>query len=97
MDEKLSFIAECLRGASPAASSGAEAGPHPAYPQAGEEVSGSDRHRFQPMIVGMKRLRAVVPPLEEDRYMAPDIEAAVALVRAGALVEAAGPEEMPGW
>ena len=43
------------------------------------------------------RLRAVVPPLEEDRYMAPDIEAAVGLVRAGALVEAAGPEGMPGW
>ena len=43
------------------------------------------------------RLRAVVPPLEEDRYMAPDIEAAVALVRTGALVEAAGPEGMPGW
>ena len=37
------------------------------------------------------------PPLEEDRYMAPDIEAAVGLVRAGALVEAAGPEGMPGW
>ena len=43
------------------------------------------------------RLRAVVPPLEEDRYMAPDIEAAVDLVRAGALVEAVGPEGMPGW
>ena len=43
------------------------------------------------------RLRAVVPPLEEDRYMAPDIEAAVGLVRAGALVEAAGPDGMPGW
>ena len=28
------------------------------------------------------RLRAVVPPLEEDRYMAPDIEAAVDLARA---------------
>ncbi|MDE0253629.1 MAG: histidine ammonia-lyase [Rhodospirillaceae bacterium] len=43
------------------------------------------------------RLRAVVPPLEEDRYMAPDIEAAVDLARAGALVEAVGPEGMPGW
>ena len=43
------------------------------------------------------RLRAVVPPLEEDRYMAPDIEAAVGLARAGALVEAVGPEGMPGW
>ncbi len=43
------------------------------------------------------RLRAVVPPLEEDRYMAPDIEAAVGLARAGALVEAVGPDGMPGW
>ena len=43
------------------------------------------------------RLRAVVPPLEEDRYMAPDIEAAVDLARAGALVEAVGPDGMPGW
>ena len=43
------------------------------------------------------RLRAVVPPLEEDRYMAPDIEAAVDLVHHGALVEAVGPEGMPGW
>ncbi len=43
------------------------------------------------------RLRAVVPPLEEDRYMAPDIEAAVDLARDGALVEAVGPEGMPGW
>ena len=43
------------------------------------------------------RLRAVVPPLEGDRYMAPDIEAAVGLVRAGALVEAVGPDGMPGW
>ncbi len=43
------------------------------------------------------RLRSVVPPLEEDRYMAPDIEAAVDLARAGALVEAVGPEGMPGW
>ena len=43
------------------------------------------------------RLRAVVSPLEEDRYMAPDIEAAVGLVRTGALVEAAGPDGMPGW
>ena len=45
----------------------------------------------------LARLRAVVPPLEEDRYMAPDIEAAVDLARAGALVEAVGPEGMPGW
>ncbi len=43
------------------------------------------------------RLRSIVPPLEEDRYMALDIEAAVDLARAGALVEAVGPDGMPGW
>jgi histidine ammonia-lyase len=36
------------------------------------------------------KLRAVVPTLEEDRYFAPDIEQATALVRAGALPGAAG-------
>ncbi len=38
------------------------------------------------------RLRQDVPPLAEDRYMAPDIETAAALVREGALVAAAGLE-----
>jgi histidine ammonia-lyase len=32
------------------------------------------------------RVRAVVPKLEDDRYFAPDIAAAVALVRSGAVV-----------
>ncbi len=36
------------------------------------------------------RLRATVPPLAEDRVLAPDIEAAACLVRAGALSAAAG-------
>jgi histidine ammonia-lyase len=36
------------------------------------------------------RLRASVPPLGEDRYLAPDLEAAAALVRDGALLEASG-------
>ncbi len=35
------------------------------------------------------RLRQEVPPLQEDRYMAPDLVAAAALVASGALVEAA--------
>jgi histidine ammonia-lyase len=38
---------------------------------------------------GRDRVRAVVPFLEADREMGPDIEAAVELVRSGALVEAA--------
>jgi len=37
-------------------------------------------------------LRAVSPPLGADRYLAPDIEAAAALVRDGTLVRAAGLE-----
>lgn len=41
-------------------------------------------------------IRQAVPPLGEDRYMAADIEAAAGLVRSGTLVEAAGPELMPG-
>ena len=35
-------------------------------------------------------IRGVAPKLEEDRFFAPDIDAATALVRSGALVEAAG-------
>lgn len=34
-------------------------------------------------------IRAVVPRLDDDRFMAPDLEAAAALVRSGALVDAA--------
>jgi histidine ammonia-lyase len=35
-------------------------------------------------------LRADIPSLEEDRYLAPDIEAASAMVRAGRVADAAG-------
>ncbi|SKB48885.1 histidine ammonia-lyase [Sphingopyxis flava] len=40
-----------------------------------------------------ERLRAAVPTLKGDRYMAPDMEAAIALVRSGALVTAL---DLPG-
>jgi histidine ammonia-lyase len=40
-------------------------------------------------------LREIVPHLEEDRYLHPDIEAAVQLLRSGALADAAGPELLP--
>lgn len=43
------------------------------------------------------RLRAEVPSLEEDRYMAPDIEKAAAMARAGTVVDAAGEAGLPGW
>jgi histidine ammonia-lyase len=37
-------------------------------------------------------LRAAVPKLEEDRYFAPDIEAAIAFLRTGALAN----DQLPG-
>jgi histidine ammonia-lyase len=43
-----------------------------------------------PLEAARARLRAVVPRLEEDRYMHPDITEATALVRAGALPAAVG-------
>ena len=46
-----------------------------------------------PLRAATARLRAVVPPLDADRLMAPDMEAAGALIRAGALAEATGLEE----
>jgi histidine ammonia-lyase len=41
------------------------------------------------------RLRAVVPALADDRHFHPDMEAANAIVRSGALVEASG-IDLPG-
>ena len=43
----------------------------------------------------LARLRAEVPALGEDRYMAPDLEAAARLVREGALIAASG-ADFPG-
>jgi histidine ammonia-lyase len=40
-------------------------------------------------------VRSVVPMMGDDRYLHPDIEAAIRLVRSGAVVEAAGPELLP--
>jgi histidine ammonia-lyase len=42
------------------------------------------------------RLRADVPALADDRFMAPDLEAAAVLVRSGALIAAAGADLLPG-
>ncbi len=41
-------------------------------------------------------VRAVVPRLEDDRYMHPDLAAATLLVRGGALAQAAAPVPLPG-
>jgi histidine ammonia-lyase len=40
-------------------------------------------------------LRANVPALEDDRHLHPDIQAAIALIRGGDIVEAAGLSELP--
>lgn len=42
-----------------------------------------------------RRLRTDVPPLAEDRHLAPDIAAAAALVRSGAILDAAGADLLP--
>ena len=43
-----------------------------------------------PLQAALARLRAAVPALGEDRFLAPDLEAAAALVRDGALIAASG-------
>ncbi|MBX9579759.1 MAG: histidine ammonia-lyase, partial [Gemmataceae bacterium] len=40
-------------------------------------------------------LREVVPHLTDDRHLHPDIEAALQLVRSGAVIDAAGPDLLP--
>ena len=44
-----------------------------------------------------KLVRGVVPSLVEDRYLQPDIEAAIGLVRSGAVALAAGAELLPSF
>ena len=51
----------------------------------------------RPLQRAIKRLRTDVPALEEDRFMAGDIEKAAALVASEAIVLAAGPGAMLGW
>ena len=46
----------------------------------------------QPLQAAVARVRDAVPALGADRYMAPDLEVAAALMRDGALVRAAGLE-----
>ncbi|HEY0419865.1 MAG TPA: aromatic amino acid lyase, partial [Acetobacteraceae bacterium] len=61
-------------------------------------AQGCDFHaplRSSPMLEEVRRqVRAVVPRLEEDRFLHPDIQAALALLRSGA-VEAAGDGALP--
>ena len=43
-----------------------------------------------PLAAALGRLREAVPSVVEDRYLAPDLERAAALVKSGALNEATG-------
>ncbi|MCL4766216.1 MAG: histidine ammonia-lyase [Hyphomicrobiaceae bacterium] len=62
-------------------------------------AQGCDFHRpltsSPPLERVRERLRADVPPLAEDRHLAPDIAAAAALVQGGAIIEAPGSEVLP--
>jgi histidine ammonia-lyase len=62
-------------------------------------AQGCDFHaplRSSPPLEAVRaRLREDVPPLHDDRHLAPDMEAAIRLVRSDALVEAAGPALLP--
>lgn len=49
-----------------------------------------------PLEAARALLRGRVPRLDDDRYLAPDLAAAAALVRSGALAEAAGRGALPG-
>jgi histidine ammonia-lyase len=62
-------------------------------------AQGCDFHaplRSSPALEAVRtRLREVVPHLQEDRYFAPDIEAAIALVRGGVVTDAVGAVALP--
>jgi histidine ammonia-lyase len=63
-------------------------------------AQGCDFHRSLPSSDALesvrRRLREIVPHLEEDRHLHPDIAAAVELVSAGAVIEAARAVALPG-
>jgi histidine ammonia-lyase len=62
-------------------------------------AQGCDFHRplaSSPPLERVRELvRSVVPHLDDDRHLAPDIEAAIQLVRSGAVIDAAGPDLLP--
>jgi histidine ammonia-lyase len=62
-------------------------------------AQGCDNHRPLASSPPLERVRhavrGVVPHLDDDRHLAPDIEAAIQLVRSGAVIEAAGPDLLP--
>jgi histidine ammonia-lyase len=62
-------------------------------------AQGCDFHRPLASSPPLERVRAavreIVPHLDDDRHLAPDIAAAVELVRSGALMELTGPDLLP--
>ena len=49
-----------------------------------------------PPLEAVRRVtRAAVPHLDDDRYFHPDIEAAIGLLRDGAVIAAAGADALP--
>jgi histidine ammonia-lyase len=62
-------------------------------------AQGCDFHRPLASSPPLERVRELVrnrvPHLDDDRHLAPDIQAAIELVRSGAVIDAAGPELLP--
>src|SRR5271166_1028647 len=50
----------------------------------------------EPLEAVRSRLRAKIPHLDDDRYFHPEMQAAIDLVREGAIIEAAGEALLPG-
>ena len=67
------------------------------YEAVGERVARPRRGLLtRPPLERVRELvRSVVPHLDDDRHLAPDIEAAIQLVRSGAVIAAAGEELLP--
>ncbi len=63
-------------------------------------AQGCDFHRPLPSSAALEavrgRLREVVPHLEDDRHLHPDIQSAIRLVNTGAVIAAAGAVTLPG-
>jgi histidine ammonia-lyase len=62
-------------------------------------AQGCDFHRplasSPPLERVREAVRAIVPHLDDDRHLAPDIQAAIDLVRTGTVIDLAGPDLLP--
>jgi histidine ammonia-lyase len=63
-------------------------------------VQGNDFHAplqtSKPLLLASQLLRAQVAHLSDDRHIQPDMQAAISMVRSGALVQAVGSVALPG-